>query len=176
MTDEEVQERLNSPGNLVKVIEKHIGGRGHGSTNVPGSVRDLIAITAKNSNETQGEIAETFGIDQSSVSEYKKGMVGGRLDKNLQNVARNVEETKTDDAHNAALDCLMSSLSLLQPKLVDPEIKPKDLSKIASDMSKIASNLKPKDKNDRDDGRLNVQVILVKPEQRKIENYEFIDV
>src|SRR3990167_5062942 len=79
MSDSEVESRLNSEKNLVRVIEKSRGGKKVGDTNIPESVRDLIAITAGRGKD----IAEEVLIDQSSVSEIKKGLVGGRLDKGL---------------------------------------------------------------------------------------------
>lgn len=176
MSDEEVEARLNSDKNLVRVIEKSRGGKTAGSTNIPDSVRDLIAITGGK----QKEIAEEFGVDASSVSEIKKGMVGGRLDKDLQEVSKVAKSQREDDrnqreddAHEAAMDVLMTSLTSLQPKLLDPELKPKDLSKIASDMAKVASVMKPRDNGPSTVN--NTQVILYAPPKKDLSKYEFIE-
>jgi predicted transcriptional regulator len=174
LTDEEVEARLNSDKNLVVVLEKKNGGRTAGATNIPASVRELIAITANKTNGTQKEIAEEFGVDPSSVSEIKKGLVGGRLDGHLAEVGKNAAQQKEDDAHSSALDALLTTISVLQPKLVDPEIKATDLSKIASNMAKVASSLKPKESGPSTFN--NTQVILMRPQQKTLNKYDFVEV
>lgn len=166
LTDEEVTERLESESNLCKVIHKKNGGRTAGATQIPDCVRDLIAITDGRGKD----IGEAFEVDDSSVSEIKKGLVGGSLDKNLQVVGR--KASREDNAHEAALDVLMTSLSALQPKLVDPDLKAKDLSRIASDMSNIVGKIRGED---RAGVTNNTQVILIAPPQRKLEKYEVIE-
>ena len=173
LTDQEVEERLASPLNLVRVIEKSKGGRTKGSTNIPESVRDLIAITNNSSEEKQSDVAKTFEIDSSSVSEISKGLVGGKLDRELSSVGRNARERQEDRVHESALDCLMSSLSSLQPKLADPDLKAKELSRIASDMSRVAANLKPRSSEPSITN--NTQVILMRPVKRDLSKYEFIE-
>lgn len=171
MSDEEVEARLNSEDNLVKVIQRSRGGNTVGSTRIPAPVRDLIAITANTSGETQQEIAEEFGIDGSSVSEISRGLVGGRLDKKLQSIGTDARETQENDAHEAAMAVLMTTLTTLQPKIINPDLTAKDLSKIASDMSKVASNLKPKEAGTVN----NTQVILYAPPRKTLKQYDIIE-
>lgn len=171
MSDSEIEERLESPKNLVRVIEKSRGGKVEGSTNIPSSVRDLISIT-RNSGDKCKDVAEEFGIDESSVSEISRGMVGGRLDKDLQGVGRKVKEDKEESAHNAALEVLMTSMRQLQPKLADPEVKIKELSKVASDMARVASLMKGEKTNSITN---NTQVILIATPKKKLDSYEFIE-
>src|SRR5262245_6316726 len=124
MTDEELEKRLNSPDNLCKIIEKKNlrMGRPTGATQLPDSIKDLINITSNSSSETQEQTAETFGIDQSTVSKTARGLVGNRHEPRLSGYARSAKEDREQTAHEAALDSLMTTLHQLQPKLVDPEL------------------------------------------------------
>jgi hypothetical protein len=178
MNDEEIKERLNSEKNLCQVIEKkRWKGRVEGSKNVPESVRELISKIKNTSDDTGEEIAEVFGVNESSVSRFSRGLVGGeRVDAKLMETVRTAKLEKRDredEAHEAALDVLMTSLSSLQPKLLDPELKARDISTIAKNMSAVAKDMK----GGRDDGGVtnNTQVILFAPGRKKLSNYDFIE-
>jgi hypothetical protein len=170
MSDEEVEARINSPSNLVNVIHRKNHGRTTGATEIPESIRDLISITANRSSERQQEIADTFGVGSKTVSRSARGLVGERLDKPLQAVGRTARVSQEESAHEAALDVLMTTLKQIQPKLLDPELKPKELSIVAANMSKIASNMRDPE---RASVTNNTQVILFAPPRRDLTKYEF---
>lgn len=176
MSDSEVEERLESSKNICVVIEKSNGngaGRPLGSTTIPDSVRKLLAITKSSSSDTNEKVGEVFGVDGSQVSRASRGMIGDRLNKELQGISNTAKENREESAHEAALDVLMTSLSQLQPKLLDPELKPKELSRIAADMSKVARDMKPREDNP---GTVNnTQVILFSPPRKKLDKYDFIE-
>ena len=175
LTDEEVEDRLASKDNLVNrlaVLRIDPGGRRPGNTNIPPLVKELIVSI--DTEETDKEVAESFGISQVSVSAMKRGLTGGgnnaSFDPKLAEAGK--KNKKIDTAHDAALDCLVDSLNLLKPKLKEV-VKPKDLSKIVSDMSKTVSNLK---KNDEDAEKGRIQVVVFAPTQKTETHYNTIDV
>lgn len=170
MSDEEVEARINSPSNLVNVIHRKNHGRTPGATQIPESIRDLISITANRSEESHKDIADTFGVGNKTISRSARGLVGERLDRSLQKVGQIARENREESAHEAALDVLMTSLKQLQPKLLDPDLKAKDLSAIAANMSKVSNNTKI-----TEDAKTinNTQVILFAPARRDLSKYEF---
>jgi hypothetical protein len=183
LTDDEVEDKLKSPDNLInklKVIKINSGGRREGDTNIPPLVKELIATTASISEETGEEIGELFGISGVSVNAMRKGLTGGgnnaSFDKELKDkIDKTVDKDtkdKIDSAHDAALDCLVGSLQLLGPRLKEVT-KAKDLSKIANDMSKAISNLK---KKDEDPEESKIRVVVFAPTQRKESHYKTFDV
>lgn len=180
LTDEELEDRISSPDNLINsVIVREIakGGKVFGDSNIPPLVRDLIGIVGATSNEKQIDIANEFGVSQPTVSTNSRGMLSETFSKDRMNVIDNIRSKKTEDAHDLALDALVGCVTGLKDQLADPLLtklmKPKDLSKIATDMSKVVSNLK--DKNEA--GIINnTQVVLLAPPMRKESQYEILDV
>lgn len=177
LSESEVNERLDSTSNLMirlkslsNRVEHRIipqGGRTEGSVNIPPMVRELIGSLANEGNDTQSEIAEAFGVSQPTVSGSSRGLVGLRKEDGLR---EKVTETKINDAHDLALDAMVSSLTKLGGKMEEVE-DPMKLAKIASEMSKITANIKPKDAP----SATNVQVVLFAPNRMKRENeYESI--
>lgn len=173
LSDEEVEARIESPKNLCRVIEKRKQGRSQGATDVPESVRDLIAITANKSKGTHQEVADVFNIGRSAVSKYSKGLVGDRLDRDLQSVAKQSRSDREEEAHQSALDVLMTTMKQIQPKLLDPDNKLKDLAIVASSMSKVANNMRNVDKEEKTIN--NTQVILFAPPNKKLNQYDFVE-
>lgn len=173
MTDEEVEKRLESPLNLCRIIEKKKNnGRSEGAKEIPQSVRDLISITA-NRGGKPSEIAELFEIDQSTVSKTARGLIGNRLDRDLQSLGQSVKKNVEDEAHEAALDVLMTSMKQLQPKLLDPDIKAKDLSTISANMAKVAGVMRGSETHNITN---NTQVILYSPPRKSLNKYDITEV
>jgi hypothetical protein len=184
LTDAEVEARLNSEGNLVNqvntnknttiVIPVPNGGRTVGATQIPPKVRQLVGVLS-NMGETQQAIAGVFGITQPSVGTASRGLIGNRIATEEEGLVEQNEKFSTKEnlnsAHNLALDAMVASITVLKTKL--PEVtKPKDLARIATDMSRIVSNLTPKDK-----GGLvnNTQVVLFNVPGKKESDYECIE-
>lgn len=179
LKDEEVDARLVSPSNLLNQLKEKLnqssvtvkpypkGGRKEGDTAIPPLVRELISSLAQ--NEDQSSVADAFGVSQPTVSGASRGLVGDRKE-------FEVNDVKRDEAHELALDCLMSSLGALSPALekakVDQSISPTKLSRIAADMSKIATSIK----GDKNSGTTNnTQVIIMAPTQKKLSDFDFIE-
>jgi hypothetical protein len=183
MTDEEVDARLNSENNLVnrlKVIKEiPKPGRTEGAKGIPLEVKKLIGVLANNSDETQQEIADVFGVSNVTVSNSARGLSSGGTKNDA--LAKTVNEhrpvSKIDDAHDKALDALVATLGTLGGRLTktdDGTIKTRDLARIASDMSRVASNLKPAEKQS-DPLAVNTQVVVYMPHQKKETDYDVID-
>lgn len=177
LEDDDVDERLASPDNLINVIVKPLihNHRGLGDTQVPDHVRELAGRLANMDGNTQVEVAEAFDISHTTVSKASRGMVGDRFIKSLRNATSGTTESKTETAHEQALDLLMTGLIAMKPKLALDEtagMKPKELSRIISDMSKVVSSLKGND--DKAGNVNNTQVVIFAPPTKKESDYESI--
>jgi transcriptional regulator with XRE-family HTH domain len=132
----------------------------------------LIAQTANGSDDTQSEIAGVFGVSQNTVSKLSRGLVANRLDTELRDLALKSKEEKSEKAHDLALDSLVSSLALVQDNLATITTA-KEAAKIATDMSRVVSQLKGKDDDEK---RVNTLVVIKMPAIRKESQFEVIDV
>lgn len=176
LTDEEVENRLESTDNLInrlssrvvhRIPHRETDNRGH----IGNRIRELIGHAASNGLDSQHSIAETFGVSVGTVSNSSKGMVGSRLDPKLMEKVKAREE-KQDTAHDEALDLMVNCITGIKEKLaVNNDIKPEKLSRIASDMSKIVGVIRGE--NDTKVPRMNV--IIYKPEVRSEKDYDYID-
>ena len=186
LQDNEIEERLNSPKNLstklLEVRKLKEGGRKLGNTEVPPAVRSLIGSLAVQGEDSQKDIAEAFGVSQPTVGMSARGLIGNRVDASLKADIQEVEErvekkekASMDAAHQAALDVMLGSLGVLGSKLQNEAelMKPKDLSRIATDMSRIVSVATGQDKNSVVN---NTKVVVYAPQQRKESSYETIDI
>lgn len=180
LTDDEVSARLDSPENLLnKVrIERAVPKKHEGDTSVPPMVRGLIAKLSIEGTETDKEIGSVFGVSQPTVSNAARGLVGDRLDTDLSNIVNGAKTTikeKTEDAHEAALDALLSSLNAVGPKIIaDTGATVKELTNNAKNLSFVIVNLKKMQEDNPVNN--NTVVILHPPEKRKEANYDIIDV
>lgn len=173
LKDEDVEKRLTSPNNLLNLIKNENvevgtcpkGGRKVGDKPIPPLVRQLISSL----DDSTKNVCDAFEVSQPVVTNARRGMIDDRFDSSL--AASNQGEEKTDNAHEMALDLLMVSMGALKPKLLDSDLKAKDLSRIASDMSKIVSSVRG-----NDDGKKNsLRVIILAPEQKSLTDFEFIE-
>lgn len=177
LKDEDVDERLDSPNNLINKLKVKVlphGGRKEGQLGVPDEVRKLIGGLANASDERQADIAKVFGVSQPTVSAAKRGLVGDRFDEEVSESNDEVKKATVEDAHESALNCLMDSLGSLGGKLKEEKttLKAKELSKIATDMSRVVGTLKPAEKEGNNS---HTQVVVFMPVQRKENQYEVID-
>lgn len=178
LSDEELDSRLSSESNLlnkIRVEVKRADLKQVGDTSIPPMVRNLLANLAVDSDDTQKEIGSAFGVSQATISGYARGLVGDRLDDDIAEVvdtARKSVKEKTAEAHEAALDAMMESLTVLKPLMGKLETA-KGASSIAKDMSAIVANLR---KGQEDHSTTNnTLVVLHAPQARKESNYEVID-
>lgn len=181
LQDDDVEARLTSDKNLInklnsRVVVKELphGGRKEGQLAIPEPIRKLIGGLANNSDERQADIAKVFSVSQATVSGAKRGLVGDRFDEELTESNEETKKASVESAHEAALDCLMDTLGSLGGKIKSEAstMKAKELSKIATDMSRVVGTLKPAEKEGTNS---TTQVVVFMPVQKKEAQYDVID-
>lgn len=181
LTDEEVEQRLTSPQNLLNKVQivRATQKKNVGDTAVPTEVKGLLARLSIDGAESDSIIAKVFGVSQPTVSNAARGLVGDRLDDELAETVGNVKaaiKEKTENAHNAALDSLVISLGKAKPLLESGiGLSVQDLTRTAKDMSIVVANLKKSGVEDVGTTN-NTVVILHPPERRNEKAYEVLDV
>lgn len=185
LSDDELDLRLGSDINLCKiepteehdksnvevVLPKPQGGRGD---EIPPLVRHLLSITATSSEETDQSVADTFNVGRHSISEYRRGLVAAKKDDELKSVADKAREDAQSDAHDLAIDNLLSTLQFLKPKLSEID-SAKNLATVAVNMSKVVStlsNAKDREKNNDTKPLVIIHSVRTAPEK----SYDIIDI
>lgn len=170
--------RVNSPQNLLNKLEikkLHNGGRREGQNNLPPMIRELAAISARIDGPT--EAAKDFGISRTHASRLSAGIVthAKGQDSEFKETIDEAVQTKEEKAHDAALDRLLESIDLVANKA--PEIKDaKTASKVATDMAKVISVLRPKGPLDGANINGGAQIVIYAPQQKHVATYKTVDV
>jgi hypothetical protein len=186
---EVVDARLNNPNNLaikksnteIEIVRQTPGPDSH--VKIPEAVRDLLTITSSSSPETATEVASNFDISQTTVSNLRRGLVGNRLDERTATIADKARrsrqeelERKSDQAHDLALDSLVSSLKFLQPRIEEVD-KPEKLASMAASISKVVSNISGVKKDKLLEEELaKPRVVLFAPIMKPESSFESIEV
>lgn len=173
MNDDEIKERLESPNNLlnklVEIRKMPVGRRGGV---IPPMVRELVGSISNESEESQTEVAEAFGLTQPSISKSSRGLINNKLDTTLQASVSKSKEKKLETAHDLALDAMVESLTAITSEKLQAVDKPERLARIAESMSRISSNIKG---NNDNSSKVAVQVVLFQPNRIKTEDdYETV--
>lgn len=158
---------------IVTVVDKAVPGRTNGDNNVPAPLRNIIGEEALvNGRKAAIGLAEQFGISHDSVDAYKNGATStatfNQPDNSLTSHLDKVREAIT----TTASDKLKSALESITPDKLK-EVKVRDASGIAKDMSVIIKNMEP----DKEDGkpRIGPNYIFYSPRPRQEEDYETIE-
>lgn len=176
-SEEDIEERVNSEDNLVNkvIVHKIEHGRKVNQPTLPLPLRKVITVLA-NQGESQRNLSETFGRSTKSVSLYERGEINPGIEHpELAEVRDEVVDGIKDErtrAEKKAVDILLASMNILPSKLGDA--KAKELSSVAKDMSIIANQMADRDRNP--DGSRSVHLHLYAPQQKKVTEYEVIDV
>lgn len=191
LNEDEVLDRLNSKDNIINIVDECVdradtkstviieplhGDIGKRGPAVPDLIRKLIAQTANDSDETQAEIANVFGVGVPTVSNASRGLIHNRFDKELADIGSKTARDKTNEAHNAALDNLMAGLTIVSEKLVPDQLvglSLKEASKLTVDMSRVVAQLKPKEE---DEAKVKTLVVIKMPSIKREAQFETIDV
>jgi hypothetical protein len=173
ISQEELTRRLNSSKNILNKIstpnDKEIGSiagnKGNDSTNrnncgresdipnAPKSLRVVAGICSKIDNGVVAAKALDLSTGQTRYAEKK------------------VEKLTEKQVQEVALTRLMDALGLIN-KLDLLDEKPKELSAIAMNLSRVHQNLRPKDERAGNE----VNVTIYTPAQRTVEDFEVIDI
>lgn len=174
--DSEAVARLNSPLNLINRLRS-----GNGNGNKKNSAMSLFGIGRK--KEEDKEIKEiSFNPFQtkeqlsSSVPAAKEIPQQASSETNLDNILENHEsQIKLGLAHDKSLELLTRSVDILSAKLDD--VKADKLPAVVTAASKVVESIRRErneaSKNSKD---REVHYHFYTPEQRKITDYEIIDV
>lgn len=189
LTEEELEQRLGSKDNIINligegecydraaspvVVEPLHGDVGKRGAQVPDLIRRLIGQVANDSDETQVEIANVFGVGAPTVSNSARGLVHNRLDPVLRAIGEKTAKDKSNEAHEAALDNLMAGLDLVSAKMPEAEgLTLKETVKLSVDMTRIVSQLKPAE---ADEAKVKTLVVIKMPSIKKEAQFDTIDV
>jgi len=181
ITQEELERRLTEASNLCNRISRvspappaPVGGRGNDENNrnnagrkpeipnAPASLRIVAGVLAKaegNGAQVARNLKLTPGqVRYASVSDAAASGTG-----KVKITEKQVQEV--------ALNRLMDALGLLDAGAFISE-KPKDISTIAANLSRVHSNLRPKDERAGD----NVNITIYSPKQRRLEDFDVIEI
>lgn len=183
LDDKEIEDRVLSPDNLVNRLTVHEikkGGACRGES-VPIEIKKIITILG-NEDERGTDLASAFDMDQATVSRAIRAVDPGgktleddqRLKPLKEKVKSEVEQNR-ETAESKAVETLLASLDLLPEALTRKPLKPKQISSVAKDMAAIANQMA--NRNDPDgNGSRSMHLHLYAPKQKKVEDYEVIDV
>jgi len=158
--------RLTNPS--AKIVKMDKLGRGD-KKETPESLRALIAQDSLNQNGTAKQIAQAYGVSESSVNAYKGGatstdrMVNGKLDKDL--VSRNEKIGK-----RAQNKMRLAIEHITKEKLEAAKVG--EISQVAANMARVVEKTLPKVPENVTQNN----IIFYSPQQIGEGNYDVIDV
>jgi len=163
ISQEELNRRLGSKENLINVIpargndcnNKNDAGRKADIPNAPKSLRIVAGVLSK-AEGNSAAVGRNLGIS-APQARYAAGK-------------RDVELTEKR-VQEVALNRLMDALGLLDVDAISTE-KPKEISSIAANLSRVHANLRPREINDGNQ----VQINIYSPKQKTLEDYQVIEV
>lgn len=153
----------------LKVIAKAPIGKGVGNTDIPQTTREVIAVLAQ--VEKGDNIAKAFDVSNATVSNYKHGKTVHGDESSNPELKTTVEKT-IDKITEQAVNKLFSSINQLSEDDIAC-LGAKDKADIAVKMSKVVTNLKPKDSG------LGVnapQVLIYAPQILSEDKYKTVEV
>lgn len=156
-----------------KVVEIIKPGRSKGDSNVPESLRKVIAEEALlNGRQSALQIAETFGVSSSSVSAYANGATSTTsYNSPSKSLIQHINKSR-ERAVKKASKTLNAALSAITQEKLDYS-DASDLSGIAKDMSVIIKNLEPKQESEGET-KSTPQFVIYAPQFRDERTFEVI--
>jgi predicted transcriptional regulator len=176
-------ERLNSSSKVNSVVKQEVviedipsKGRNDGDVNVPESLRKVIGAThATEGREAALQLANMFGISDSSVSAYANGSTSTKSYHNpVKNLREHINKRK-ERVSKRAFGKMNDALQAINPdKLSDCNAR--ELASVAKDMSVIIKNMEPPPAPINEGDGNKPQFIIFAPQFKKEEHYETITV
>lgn len=177
MTEEEAQERLESPKNILNLVPRKKGnnhlnilgaGRRNGDYNLNPFVRALLGAAAH--LDTAKSVAREFNVSREHVANLKHGIID-RPSGVREDLAEAIEQIKKP-IHETAADLVAKTLGLITDDKLEAVDKVKDLTAIAKDLSHVVEKTSP-----RSESGTKVNVVIYKPEPMKSADFgEVIEV
>lgn len=158
--------RIDSPDNLVNKLKlqgsnveiRERFARNTQKKNLPPMIQTLAV--ASGIVDGQSVAAETFGVSQPDISYLTREGKGVNRDQVKQTI---------DSVHQQALNGMLEAIGLISDGRLKDVKKVTDLSKVASDLSKVVNNTSPKE-----GPTANIKVVVFSPVIRGEEQYEEI--
>lgn len=120
------------------------------------------------------QVAELTGVSVDAVRDLRNGKRGSSgFDPELMKKVNDASAQKRTAVQEKAVDALLASIGLLTEEKME-NLGAKDLSAVASNMSKVVSNLEPKDKEGSKGGGVNITIYA--PKTMKEEHFEVVKV
>ena len=135
---------LLKPGRDPKVIFRrpHNGGR-NGGRAVPSMIREIVAVAAH--HDTIHNVAEAFGLSDSTVAQAKKGNVGvNRHDEELRDKIDNHVKEKEDSIRDLALDRISTLFAHSITEANLQTMKVREAVSVAKDLASVAERVQDK--------------------------------
>jgi len=156
-----------------KIVEINKPGRRLGDNNVPESLRKIIGSTAiENGRGDALDLANQFGISNSSVSAYSHGSTGttsyNKPNEGLLNHVNNAREKVSRKARSK----LLLALNSLNSENIS-QSKARDIASIAKDMSAVVKNMEDRTIQSVHEGP---KFIFYSPTIRDERNFDIINV
>jgi transposase len=168
--DEEFELELARSINAAPVISMPAKGRQEGTKETPEVIRKLVADAAMDGAPAK-DIAETYGVSESSVAAYKNGVTSTtQYNKGNGGSLTDFVDGKRDKIKTRAQNKLLLALKHITDEKLS-EAKVSDLSTIAANMSRVVEKTMPKEQS-----VVNNNIVFYSPKQISKENFEAIDV
>jgi predicted transcriptional regulator len=148
---------------MASVIALQKAGRSKGDTNVPNSLRSIIAETsAIDGRPAALQLAESFGISSSSVSAYANGSHSTTsYDKRDENILDTIQQSKNQIATRARNTLRKAIRHITEDKLGAAGAK--ELASVAKDMASISRAMEPESTTVNETGDKKPQFVVYAP-------------
>ena len=186
LSDEEIDERVESENNLVNLVEYHaIKNNRKDSVNTPPEIKKVIAILGNEEDSgTQSSLARSFNVSDTVVSHAVNGKRDdGSIDNDLKDVIAETKakvEGKRLDAEKEAVDKLFNAIGLIDIDQTSTKAdlkRAKSVTTIAKDLATIANQVSKRGdgKFGNEDDEKKPRIVFYVPEMAKLNDYEVVD-
>lgn len=180
MTNEQIDQRLNSEDNvLVKLGKAHgLGGNrsNHGNAGRKEGTKDLSpfmrqVISAAANLDTAPSVAKSFGISKAHAHNLKNGYVTRPNGKD-ENLVKEARKT-LDEVHKKSADIVMECLGLVTTEKLRELESVKEVVSVAKDVAAIAEKSAPLENKGLGNS---INVNIYAPGQLSLEEFDVIEV
>lgn len=166
VTNDDVTSNITSNAQVIDIQR----GRTPGRTEIPSELRKVIGSCAL--IDSAKDVAQAFGISESSISAYKVGATSTTNYHSPDPDLKKHIDSKRGEISDTARTKLLDALELITAEKVSGA-KIKDIASIAKDMSAIIKNVEP---NPLIGVQMNNQVVVYRPKMNDESDYDVITV
>lgn len=173
--DDEIESLSLNPIDDARFIPSKKPGRQNGDVGVPAPLRKVIGDEATNKGHKAGkELAEQFGISNSSVTAYEDGKVSLAVDENYNTPAQTDLQTHINRTRSRIADSARKKLELAIDSITAEKLasaNPRIASGVARDLSSVVKENEPLGGDDTGN-----RVVFIVPQMRDEKSFAVIDV